>query len=91
MRIVSIARLIAMVVGVSTLSVSAFAQGRPKQASSDGHDGDVFYLMDADDLQREFGSPYGDLLKHRPPPKRALLIRPRASFVQEMLKSVENL
>jgi hypothetical protein len=73
---------------VSSLGASAFAQKGSKTAA---HDGDQIYIMDADQLNGDVGSPYGATLKVRPPPKRALLIRPRASFVQEMLKSVENI
>jgi hypothetical protein len=74
-----------------TLNAPALAQGLRQSVPARAHDGDQFYPFDDDLLTAGAGSPYGDTLKVRPPPKRVLLIRPRTTFVQEMLKSVEDI
>ena len=80
---------LASFVFVSSLGAAAFAQKPADKVAyattlpgvrTDTHDGDQFYLMDADELNGDIGSPYGDLLKLRPPPQRALLIRPRVNL-----------
>ncbi len=53
-------------------------------------DGDHYKFID-DLLNSEGTAPKGVRITVRPPPLRSLLIRPRTSFVPEMLKSVENM
>ena len=84
-------RLTSLVLGALITSVSFSALAQSGKKSAPANDGDQTYWMDTDALNGDFGSPYGDLLKHRPRPPRVLLIRARASFVQEMLKSVEQI
>ena len=69
-------------------SSAAFAQD---VKSSDG-DGDGYGYEFADDPLSAGGfGPNDATIRVRPGPVRRTLIRPRTSFVPEMLKSVENL
>jgi len=64
---------------------SAFAQ-------EDGEDGDGYgYEFSDDPLSAGGFGPNDATIRVRPGPVRRTLIRPRTSFVPEMLKSVENL
>ncbi len=67
----------------SLLSTSALAQ-----AASDEP---IVYEFDDDDLLGQAFAGDGDLIRLRLGPARTLLMRPRAAFVTEMLKSVEHL
>ncbi len=87
------ARVVAsLVVGgaIALFSTSAFAQSKDVKAS-DG-DGDGYGYEFADDPLAAGGfGPNDATIRVRPGPVRRTLIRPRTSFVPEMLKSVENL
>jgi hypothetical protein len=65
------------------LSGSALAQR--------GSDEPIEYKFDDDDLLGEAFASDGDIIRLRLGPARTLLLRPRASFVSEMLQSVEHL
>jgi hypothetical protein len=66
---------------------SAFAQD-----ASEGEDGDGYgYEFTDDPLSAGGFGPNDATIRVRPGPVRRTLIRPRTSFVPEMLKSVENL
>lgn len=67
-------------------TASAQAQAQPRR-----DDYDYMYRFEPDDLVGETLSTTPPLLRIRPTPPRVMLIRPRASFVGEMLKSVEAL
>ena len=79
-------------------SSSAFAQGgagaKPAAAGgggdSGGKDGYGYEFSD-DPLSAGGFGPNDATIRVRPGPVRTTLIRPRTSFVPEMLKSVENL
>ena len=69
------------------LSSTAFAQD-VKTTDSDGGYG---YEFSDDPLNAGGFGPNDATIRVRPGPVRTTLIRPRTSFVNEMLKSVENL
>lgn len=78
----------ALVLGVTALASStAFAQD-VKTTDSDGGYG---YEFSDDPLNAGGFGPNDATIRVRPGPVRTTLIRPRTSFVNEMLKSVENL
>lgn len=72
--------------GMTTWTAAALAQTR---AQCKG--GNCVYGFDDEAIDGAGLNAYGDLLAHRPPPKRVLLIRPRVSFVPEMLASMRRL
>ena len=88
--------LIAIALGVSALAVSSAAFAQPKDAggaaakSGDSDDG-YGYTFDDDPLNAGGFGPNDATIRVRPKAARTTLIRPRTSFVPEMLKSVENL
>lgn len=73
---------------VFSISTVAFAQEGVK--SSDNKEGYGYEFSDDPLAAGGFG-PNDATIRVRPGPVRATLIRPRTSFVPEMLKSVENL
>ena len=77
-------------VGVLLTSSLAFAQGT-KPAAAGGKDQGYGYEFSDDPLNAGGFGPNDATIRVRPGPVRTTLIRPRTSFVPEMLKSVENL
>ena len=83
--------------GLVLFSSAAFAQpagaaaaaggAPPAKASGDGYG----YEFSDDPLSAGGFGPNDATIRVRPGPVRTTLIRPRTSFVPEMLKSVENL
>lgn len=81
---------------ILTLSGSAFAQapgggGAAGVKASDGGKDAYGYEFSDDPLAAGGFGPSDATIRVRPGPVRTTLIRPRTSFVPEMLKSVENL
>jgi hypothetical protein len=79
-------------------SASAFAQqpgggggGGVKSTGAAGKDEGYGYEFSDDPLAAGGFGPNDATIRVRPGPVRTTLIRPRTSFVPEMLKSVENL
>jgi hypothetical protein len=77
-------------------SASAFAQqpggGAAGVKASSGKEGEGYgYEFSDDPLAAGGFGPNDATIRVRPGPVRTTLIRPRTSFVPEMLKSVENL
>ena len=78
-------------------SASAFAQqpggggAQPKATGGGGKDEGYGYEFSDDPLAAGGFGPNDATIRVRPGPVRTTLIRPRTSFVPEMLKSVENL
>jgi hypothetical protein len=78
-------------------SVSSFAQDAPAAAGGagagkdSGNGGDYGYKFEDDPLSAGGFGPADATIRVRPGPVRTTLIRPRTSFVPEMLKSVENI
>ena len=89
----------AVAVGVLLMSASAFAQqpaagggGAGVKDSGGGGKGEGYgYEFSDDPLSAGGFGPNDATIRVRPGPVRTTLIRPRTSFVPEMLKSVENL
>jgi hypothetical protein len=77
------------------LSSSAFAQnaagGAKPAGGGGGKDEGYGYEFSDDPLSAGGFGPNDATIRVRPGPVRTTLIRPRTSFVPEMLKSVENL
>jgi hypothetical protein len=65
----------------------AFAQGKAGEKKDQGYG----YEFTDDPLNAGGFGPNDATIRVRPGPIRTTLIRPRTSFVPEMLKSVENL
>ena len=74
-------------VGVLLISTEALAQGKGAGKKDDGYG----YEFTDDPLNAGGFGPNDATIRVRPGPIRTTLIRPRTSFVPEMLKSVENL
>ena len=81
-------------------AVPAFAQeaggaggggGAAGDKASSGGTGDYGYKFEDDPLSAGGFGPTDATIRVRPGPVRTTLIRPRTSFVPEMLKSVENI
>jgi hypothetical protein len=81
--------LVGFVVGAFVvLSAStSFAQGTKASDTKEGYG----YEFSDDPLSAGGFGPNDATIRVRPGPVRTTLIRPRTSFVPEMLKSVENL
>ena len=81
------------------LSAQAMAQdpaaagggGVSSTAAASGGTGDYGYKFEDDPLAAGGFGPSDATIRVRPGPVRTTLIRPRTSFVPEMLKSVENI
>jgi hypothetical protein len=85
------------------ISANSFAQAAPGGggggaaaaagggAGGSGGSGDYGYKFEDDPLSAGGFGPADATIRVRPGPVRTTLIRPRTSFVPEMLKSVENL
>jgi hypothetical protein len=90
------ARVVAGIAGITVmlLASSAFAQGAAKEtaAGAEAGGGEGYgYEFEDDPLAAGGFGPNDATIKVRPKAARTTLIRPRTSFVPEMLKSVENI
>jgi hypothetical protein len=74
---------LAGVLALSVLAASSVSQAQSKA------DANLTYEFDDDDLMGDALGTTSALIRVRPDAARVTLIRPRASFVPEMLKSVE--
>jgi hypothetical protein len=82
-----------------SLSVPSYAQdaaggggaGAGAGGGAGGNGGDYGYKFEDDPLAAGGFGPSDATIRVRPGPVRTTLIRPRTSFVPEMLKSVENI
>lgn len=81
--------LLATAAGVLLVASASFAQEGGVKAS-DSKEGYGYEFSD-DPLSAGGFGPNDATIRVRPGPVRTTLIRPRTSFVPEMLKSVENL
>ena len=76
------------------LVTPSFAQDAPAAGGGgggSGGSGDYGYKFEDDPLSAGGFGPADATIRVRPGPVRTTLIRPRTSFVPEMLKSVENI
>jgi hypothetical protein len=78
-------------VALLLLSSQSYAQDAPAAAAGNGASGDYGYKFEDDPLAAGGFGPSDATIRVRPGPVRTTLIRPRTSFVPEMLKSVENI
>lgn len=76
-----------VMIAVSLLASVAAAQGIQESKTDDGYG----YSFDDDPLNAGGFGPNDATIRVRARAARTTLIRPRTSFVPEMLKSVENL
>jgi hypothetical protein len=72
-------------------SSAALAQEAKTTPGESGGTGDYGYKFEDDPLAAGGFGPSDATIRVRPGPVRTTLIRPRTSFVPEMLKSVENI
>ena len=70
---------------------AAAAGGAGGAGGGAGGNGDYGYKFEDDPLSAGGFGPADATIRVRPGPVRTTLIRPRTSFVPEMLKSVENI
>jgi hypothetical protein len=79
-------------VGCVLVAGDVFAQAAaPKTTGAGGKEDGYGYEFSDDPLSAGGFGPNDATIRVRPGPVRTTLIRPRTSFVPEMLKSVENL
>lgn len=78
----------AVVASLMLLASVSFGQAKAVDGKKDGGYG---YEFDDDPLAAGGFGPNDATIRVRPGPVRTTLIRPRLSFVDNMLKSVENL
>jgi len=85
--------LCALAVGVASLAIAPMAHAQGKAAAKETKSGDegYGYTFDDDPLNAGGFGPNDATIRVRPRAARTTLIRPRTSFVPEMLKSVENI
>ncbi len=80
-----------LLVSSSALAQAAGAGGAPAAKPAAGGGDGYGYEFSDDPLSAGGFGPNDATIRVRPGPVRTTLIRPRTSFVPEMLKSVENL
>ena len=81
-----ILRTAVCVLGLLSWSGAAHAQTKEQCLR-----GDCEYRFDDEDVNAPGPSAYGEWLKLRPAAKRVTLIRPRISFVMELVKSTQGI
>jgi hypothetical protein len=85
-------RIVSMAIGLAAFMASGAAFAQAKDAAAGGDKGDGYgYEFDDDPLAAGGFGPNDATIRVRPRAARTTLIRPRIQFVDEMLKSVENL
>lgn len=86
-------KLVATIAGLGVFLIAsvAWAQVRTVEDVETGGDTGYGYEFDDDPLAAGGFGPNDATIRVRPGPVRTTLIRPRISFVDNMLKSVENL
>jgi hypothetical protein len=86
-------RQLGIMAGLAVVLVSgvAAAQAAPAPGGGGGQKEGYGYEFSDDPLNAGGFGPNDATIRVRPGPVRTTLIRPRTSFVPEMLKSVENL
>lgn len=78
-------------IALGTLAVCLLLGRSVLAQTNKGFDDPIQYEFDDDDLLGDAFLSDGDLITLRVGPSRTLLLRPRISFVPEMMKSVEHL
>jgi len=92
-KVLVVGSLAAVFLSLSARSYAQDAAGgaAPAAAGGSGGNGDYGYKFEDDPLAAGGFGPSDATIRVRPGPVRTTLIRPRTSFVPEMLKSVENI
>jgi len=83
-------KVVATAIGVSAFVLSSVALAQDAKGGGDKPDGYGYEFSD-DPLNAGGFGPNDATIKVRPRAARTTLIRPRTTFVPEMLKSVENI
>jgi len=83
-------KFVALSVGVAAFALSSAALAQDAKGGGDKADGYGYEFSD-DPLNAGGFGPNDATIKVRPRAARTTLIRPRTTFVPEMLKSVENI
>lgn len=83
-------RIVSVALGLAAFMASGAGFAQAKDAAGDKGDG-YGYEFDDDPLAAGGFGPNDATIRVRPRAARTTLIRPRIQFVDEMLKSVENL
>ena len=85
-------RVVSVAMGLAAFAATGGAFAQAKDAAAGGEKGDGYgYEFDDDPLSAGGFGPNDATIRVRPRAARTTLIRPRIQFVDEMLKSVENL
>lgn len=82
---------VAMISGIAVTLIASMAFAQAKSTGGGKKDEGYGYEFSDDPLSAGGFGPNDATIRVRPGPVRQTLIRPRTSFVPEMLKSVENL
>jgi hypothetical protein len=92
-KLLVVGSLAAVLLSLSAKSYAQDAAGgaAPAANGASGGNGDYGYKFEDDPLAAGGFGPSDATIRVRPGPVRTTLIRPRTSFVPEMLKSVENI
>jgi len=85
-----LAKSVAILIGVAAFALSSAALAQDAKGGGDKADGYGYEFSD-DPLNAGGFGPNDATIKVRPRAARTTLIRPRTTFVPEMLKSVENI
>jgi hypothetical protein len=83
-------RILSVAIGLAAFGVTGAAFAQDKEKAGGDKDG-YGYEFDDDPLAAGGFGPSDATIRVRPRAARTTLIRPRIQFVDEMLKSVENL
>jgi hypothetical protein len=84
-------RIVYLCVAVLGLCVAQTALAEPTAQTTSTENGDYSYRFSDEDLLGGTLNNVGDMYRWRPKTARVMLLRPRVSLVQEILKSAENL
>jgi hypothetical protein len=85
-------KIIALLIGVILILVTGLAHAEAnKTINNVGKEEGYGYEFDDDPLNAGGFGPNDSVIKVRPRAARTTLIRPRTSFVPEMLKSIEQI
>jgi hypothetical protein len=84
-------RVVSLAAGVSVFMLASGALAQAAKETEGGSDEGYGYQFEDDPLAAGGFGPNDATIKVRPKAARTTLIRPRTTFVPEMLKSVENI
>jgi hypothetical protein len=86
-----VARLATLALVLSSLALAAPAAAQDGTIVKDGKNAQEIIFTDADQLKTSGLSPDASVVKGRPKGVRTILVRPRTTWVPELLKSIELL